>query len=90
MFPQKNDFDDEMVVRFKHRHDARTLKPGIKLKSDNKAIFCQNFAKLYKINRINITDETTINYFFRYSFEYYKKKYSGFRQIIYMKKPLMF
>ena len=61
VFPQKNDFDDEMVVKFKHRHDSRSLKPGIKIKSDNKAIFCQNFAKLYKINRIDITDETTIN-----------------------------
>lgn len=60
VFPQRNDFDDEMVVKFKHRHDARSLKPGIKLKSDNKAIFCQNFAKLYKNNRINITDEETV------------------------------
>jgi len=61
VFPQKNDFDDEMIVKFKHRHDSKTLKPGIKIKSDNKAIFCQNFAKLYKINRIDITDETTIS-----------------------------
>ncbi|MDB9900030.1 terminase family protein [bacterium] len=60
VFPQKNDFDDEMIVRFKHRHDARTLKPGIKLKSDNKAIFCQNFSKLYTDNRIDITDEATV------------------------------
>lgn len=60
VFPQRNDFDDEMIVRFKHRHDARTLKPGIKLKADNKAIFCQNFAKLYKSSRINITDEITV------------------------------
>lgn len=60
VFPQRNDFDDEMVVRFKHRHDSRTLKPGIKLKADNKAIFCQNFAKLYKNNRINITDNETV------------------------------
>jgi hypothetical protein len=60
VFPQRNDFDDEMVVRFRHRHDARTLKPGIKLKSDNKAIFCQNFAKLYKINRLDLTEESTV------------------------------
>jgi hypothetical protein len=60
VFPQRNDFDEEMVIRFRHRHDARTLKPGIKLKSDNKAIFCQNFSKLYKNNRIDITDEETI------------------------------
>lgn len=60
VFPQRNDFDEEMLVRFKHRHDSRTLKPGIKLKSDNKAIFCQNFSKLYKNNRFEITDESTV------------------------------
>lgn len=60
VFPQRNDFDEEMLIRFRHRHDARTLKPGIKLKSDNKAIFCQNFSKLYKNNRIDITDEETV------------------------------
>jgi len=60
IFPQTNDFDDDMIIRFRHRHDAKTLKPGIKLKADNKAIFCQNFAKLYKTNRINITDEETV------------------------------
>jgi|TARA_B110000914_G_scaffold60908_1_gene52907 hypothetical protein len=60
IFPQRNDFDDEMIVKFRHRHDAKTIKPGIKLKSDNKAIFCQNFAKLYKINRIDLTDEVTV------------------------------
>jgi hypothetical protein len=60
IFPQRNDFDDDMIVRFKHRHDSKTLKPGIKLRSDNKAIFCQNFAKLHKHNRINITDEETV------------------------------
>jgi hypothetical protein len=60
IFPQRNDFDDDMIVRFKHRHDSKTLKPGIKLRSDNKAIFCQNFAKLHKDNRIEITDEETV------------------------------
>ena len=60
VFPQKNDFEDEMILRFKHRHDSRSLKPGIKLKADNKTIFCQNFAKLYKTNRIDITDEETV------------------------------
>jgi len=60
IFPQRNDFDDDMIVRFKHRHDSKTLKPGIKLRSDNKAIFCQNFAKLHKTNRIKLTDEETV------------------------------
>jgi hypothetical protein len=60
VFPQRNDFDDDMIIRFKHRHDGKSLKPGIRLKSDNKAIFCQNFAKLYRTHRIEVTDEMTV------------------------------
>jgi len=60
VFPQRNDFDDDMILRFKHRHDGKGLKHGIRLKADNKAIFCQNFAKLYKDHRIDITDESTV------------------------------
>jgi hypothetical protein len=43
VFPQRNEFEDEMVLRFKHRHDSKTLKAGLRLKADNKAVFCQNF-----------------------------------------------
>ena len=60
VFPGRNDFEDEMVLRFKHRHDAKTLKPGIKLKSDNKSVFCQNFKKLVETNKLKIKDVNTI------------------------------
>lgn len=60
VFPGRNEFEDEMVLRFKHRHDARTLKPGIRLKSDNKSVFCQNFKKLIEMNRMNINDIDTV------------------------------
>jgi hypothetical protein len=50
-----------MILRFKHRHDSRGLKPGIRLRADNKAIFCQNFKKLIESNRININEVTTVN-----------------------------
>lgn len=53
VFPQRNDFDEEMILRFKHRHDSTVLKPGIKVKADNKPIFCQNFKKLFSMNRID-------------------------------------
>jgi hypothetical protein len=56
VFPQRNDFDEEMILRFKHRHDSNALKPGIKVKSDNKPIFCQNFKKLFSMNRIEIRE----------------------------------
>ena len=60
IFPSKNEFDEEMVVKFKHRNDARTAQFGLKLKSDNKAIFCQNFKKYVNIGRIMITNKETI------------------------------
>jgi len=60
VFPSRNEFEDEMVLRFKHRHDAKTSKPGLRLKSDNKSVFCQNFKKLLEMNRIQINDIQTV------------------------------
>jgi hypothetical protein len=60
VFPGRNDFEDEMVLRFKHRHDSRALKPGIRLKSDNKSVFCQNFKKLIEMNRFKVNDVITV------------------------------
>lgn len=60
VFAGRNDFEDEMVLRFKHRHDSRTLKPGIRLKSDNKSVFCQNFKKLIELNKMKINDIITV------------------------------
>jgi hypothetical protein len=61
VFPGRNDFEDEMVLRFKHRHDSKTLKPGIRLKSDNKSVFCQNFKKQVENNKIKINDVVTVH-----------------------------
>jgi len=49
-----------MVLRFKHRHDSKVLKPGIKLNSVNKAVFCQNFKKLVEHNRISLNEFETV------------------------------
>lgn len=61
VFPRRNDFDEEMIVRFKHRHDARTLKPGIRVKSDNKPVMCQNLKKLAESNKIEFDEKTTVD-----------------------------
>lgn len=60
VYPQRNDFDEEMIVKFKHRIDAKTLKFGLKIKRDNKPIFCQNFKKFISQNRIIVKDKTTV------------------------------
>ena len=60
VFPQRNDFDEESVVKFKHRIDAKTKQFGLKVKKDNKPIFCQNFKKYIAQNKIVIRDKQTV------------------------------
>jgi len=60
VFPGRNEFEDEMVLRFKHRHDSRVPKPGLRLKSDNKSVFCQNFKKLIEMNKFKVNDIITV------------------------------
>jgi hypothetical protein len=60
VFPRTNDFDEEMVLRFKHRHDSKGLKYGLKVKNDNKPIFCQNFKSLYENDRIGVSNTETV------------------------------
>ena len=60
IFPRRNEFDEETIVRFKHRHDARTLKQGIRVKSDNKPVMCQDLKKIAEQNRIVFDERTTV------------------------------
>tara|TARA_R110001592_G_scaffold192795_4_gene439738 strand:+ start:7109 stop:8929 length:1821 start_codon:yes stop_codon:yes gene_type:complete len=60
IFPQRNEFDEETIVKFKHRHDAKKLNYGLKIKKDNKAIFCQNFKKYIEHRRFEALDEGTV------------------------------
>jgi hypothetical protein len=57
VFPQRNDFDEEMVVKFKHRVDAKVKNFGLKIKKDNNPIFCQNFKKFITQNKIVLKDK---------------------------------
>tara|TARA_R100000908_G_C3750288_1_gene144912 strand:+ start:14 stop:1189 length:1176 start_codon:yes stop_codon:yes gene_type:complete len=60
VFPQRNNFDEETLVKFKHRVDAKARQFGLKIKKDNKPIFCQNFKKYVAQNRIMFSDKATI------------------------------
>ncbi len=60
VFPQRNQFDEESVVKFKHRVDAKVKRFGLKVKKDNKPIFCQNFKKYIAQNKIVIHDKDTV------------------------------
>jgi len=60
VFPQRNEFDEESIVKFKHRVDAKIKQFGLKVKKDNKPIFCQNFKKYITQNKIQIFDKDTV------------------------------
>ena len=60
VFPQRNEFDEESIVKFKHRVDAKITQFGLKVKKDNKPIFCQNFKKYITQNKIQIFDKDTV------------------------------
>ena len=60
VFPQRNDFDEETLVKFKHRVDAKVAQFGLKVKKDNKTVFCQNFAKYVVQNKVIFNDMDTV------------------------------
>jgi hypothetical protein len=60
IFPGSNEFDEEIIVKFKHKTDARVAKMGLKVKSDNKPIMAQKFKKYFHIGRMSITDIDTV------------------------------
>lgn len=60
VFPHKNEFDEEIIVKFKHRNDAKILKYGLRIKSDNKSIFCQNFKNVFQQKKIIITEKKNV------------------------------
>ncbi|MBR4590262.1 MAG: terminase family protein [Bacteroidaceae bacterium] len=59
-FPSINDFDESAVLRFKHRNDAKVSEYGLKIKNDNKIIFCQDFKLFASKHRIEVVDKDTV------------------------------
>jgi len=60
VFSKQNDFDEEVVVKFFHRIDAKVPKFGLKIKNDNKPIICQNFRSLAVTDSIYFDEWETI------------------------------
>ena len=60
IFPGTNEFDEEIVVKFKHKVDSRVSKMGLKVRADNKPIMAQKFKKYYHVGRFDLTDTLTV------------------------------
>lgn len=60
VFPRENDFDESIILRFRHNINDNKLKSGLRLKGDNKTIYCQNMKNLASKHRIELIDKTTV------------------------------
>ena len=55
------DFYEDIFVHTKHSENARILKPGLKLNSKNKLMFCMEMRRLVKSGRIIPNEKNTFN-----------------------------
>ena len=60
LYPSRNEFDEEIVVKFKHRINAVGKEPGLKLNVENKKTHCQSFKESVRKNRLVLTEKHTI------------------------------
>lgn len=60
LYPTRNDFDEGIIVKYKHRVSAKRTQLGLKLNSDNKKILCQSLKESVRKNRLVLTHPKTI------------------------------
>jgi len=60
LYPSSNDFDEEIIVRYKHRIGTNIKSPGIRLNKDVKILYCEKLKQSIGKGRLIIKDEKTI------------------------------
>jgi hypothetical protein len=60
LYPAKNDFDEGIIVKYKHRVSAKNTQLGLKINSDNKKLLCQSLKESVRKNRLVLSDPKTI------------------------------
>ena len=60
MYPTRNDFDEEILVRYAHRVGSKIKKPGIKINRDNKRILTTKVKNYIANSRMIVKDQTTV------------------------------
>jgi len=61
LYPTRNDFDEETIVRYSHRVGSKIKKPGIKVNRDNKRILTTKVKNYIRTNRMVIKDINTVS-----------------------------
>ena len=61
LYPTRNDFDEETLVRYAHRVGSTIKKPGIKINRDNKRILKTKEKNYIRTSRVILKDKNTIS-----------------------------
>jgi len=61
LYPTRNDFDEEILVKYSHRVGSKVRKPGIKINKDNKRILTTKVKNYIRTNRVIIKDMDTVS-----------------------------
>jgi hypothetical protein len=54
-----DDVYEDIFVHTKHTKDSKKKKPGVRIKKDNKNLFCTTFKRLEQLRKIRIYERTT-------------------------------
>ena len=63
VFGEKNEFDMSTVLKFQHTLDSKIKKYGLKVKNDNKPIFCMALKQYIANDNIVITEDNNVGEF---------------------------
>jgi hypothetical protein len=61
LYPTRNDFDEEILVRYAHRVGSKIKKPGIKVNRDNKRILTTKVKNYIRTSRMIVKDPTSVS-----------------------------
>ena len=60
LYPNSNDFDEEVIVKYHHRVGAKQKNPGLRIQKDSKKLYCETAKKLIGEGRIILKEKNGI------------------------------
>jgi len=61
LYPDYNDFDEEIFVKFKHRHNSKIKEYGVRYNSENKPLLAEKFKDITSKGRMILSETHTCN-----------------------------
>jgi len=60
LYPARNEFDEEIIVKYRHRLNSKKTSHGVRLNGENKKLYCQALKESIRKNRLVIQEIKTI------------------------------